>query len=122
MVSNTELGKLKLEHKIKKAIFLAPKVYYLETVEGSVIVKVKGLNTSNVQLTREDFETLLYKDVTIEKVQTKWFRSVKDATILLKKQIYTLKVTSNKRGLIYDCSGKLIGTSPLVIDVNKKVL
>lgn len=44
LISNTELGKLKLEYVIKKAIFLAPKVYYLITESDELIYKVKGLS------------------------------------------------------------------------------
>jgi hypothetical protein len=36
-ISSTELGKLKLENVLNDAIFLAPKVYYLETIEGKKI-------------------------------------------------------------------------------------
>jgi DNA polymerase elongation subunit (family B) len=120
LVSNTELGKLKLEHKIRKGIFLSPKVYYLET-EDSIVIKVKGLNTKELKLTKEDFESLLNKDVLLEKEQTKWFRSIKDAQILLKRQLYTLKVTSNKRELIYDSNNRLIATKPLVINEDKTI-
>lgn len=34
---------MKLEHKISDAVFIAPKVYGIETIEGDKIVKVKGL-------------------------------------------------------------------------------
>jgi len=67
-ISSTILGKMKLEYVCNKAIFLAPKVYYLETVDGKVIYKVKGLK-HEVELTLNDFESLLYKDTFIKKVQ-----------------------------------------------------
>jgi DNA polymerase elongation subunit (family B) len=60
MVSSTELGKLKLENVLDKAIFLAPKMYYLESEEGAIIYKVKGLK-HEVELTLEDFNSLLFK-------------------------------------------------------------
>jgi DNA polymerase elongation subunit (family B) len=44
MISNKILGKMKLEYVLNKAIFLAPKVYYLETTDGRIIYKVKGLS------------------------------------------------------------------------------
>jgi DNA polymerase elongation subunit (family B) len=34
LLDNAELGKLKLEHKIREGIFPMPKVYYLETTDG----------------------------------------------------------------------------------------
>ena len=39
-----ELGLMKLEYIIKKAVFLAPKVYGLITDEANEIIKAKGLN------------------------------------------------------------------------------
>jgi hypothetical protein len=73
-ISDTKLGKLKLENTCKKAIFLAPKLYCLLTESGNFIHKVKGLK-HEVDLTFEDFENLLVKDFSIEKTQTKWKRS-----------------------------------------------
>jgi hypothetical protein len=69
-ISNKILGKLKLENVIKKAIFLSPKVYYLETEDNKVIYKVKGLK-HEIELTKNDFESLLYKDAFLEKNQSK---------------------------------------------------
>jgi hypothetical protein len=53
-LSETILGKLKLETQNKKAIFLTPKVYCLETIQGEFIHKVKGLN-HDINLTFDDF-------------------------------------------------------------------
>jgi DNA polymerase elongation subunit (family B) len=55
LVDNKKLGKLKLENICKKAIFLAPKVYCLETLDGKFIYKVKGLK-HEVDLTMDDFK------------------------------------------------------------------
>jgi len=42
-ISNTELGKMKLEGIYDKALFLAPKLYALEnTKDGESIIKIKG--------------------------------------------------------------------------------
>jgi DNA polymerase elongation subunit (family B) len=70
LVNNKILGKMKLEHIINKAIFLAPKVYYLETENGKVIYKVKGLS-HDIELTFDDFKTLLNKESLLQKFQTK---------------------------------------------------
>jgi len=61
---------MKLENVLTKAIFISPKVYYLQTVDGKVIYKVKGLS-HNVELTLNDFKQLLYKDALLKKSQTK---------------------------------------------------
>jgi hypothetical protein len=70
LISQTILGKLKLENTCKKAIFLAPKMYCLETLENKIIYKVKGLK-HEIELTMKDFEQLLYKDANLKKHQTK---------------------------------------------------
>jgi hypothetical protein len=62
LIDNKELGKLKLETINKKAIFLTPKVYCLLTESDEFIHKVKGLS-HDINLTFEDFENLLVKDL-----------------------------------------------------------
>jgi len=56
-VSNTELGKFKLEYEIKKAYFLAPKMYIVETLNGELNMKMKGIPKK--QLKEEYFYKLL---------------------------------------------------------------
>jgi hypothetical protein len=70
MISNTILGQMKLEYICRKAIFISPKVYYLETINNEIIYKVKGLK-HEVELTLTDFENLLTKDNYLEKSQIK---------------------------------------------------
>nr|YP_009487300.1 hypothetical protein [Russula lepida]AWB36202.1 hypothetical protein [Russula lepida] len=120
MISSTILGKMKLEYILKKAIFLAPKVYYLETEEGKIIYKVKGLK-HDIKLTMEDFKKLLFKDSLIEKTQSKWFRKLSDGKINVLEELYTLKVNDNKRELIYNKNNKLIATRAYKIDKSKDI-
>jgi hypothetical protein len=70
LISDMKLGKLKLEHVCKKALFLGPKLYCLLTDSNEFIHKVKGLK-HEIELTFEDFENLLTKDFSIEKTQVK---------------------------------------------------
>jgi hypothetical protein len=70
MVNPKILGKMKLENILDKAIFLAPKVYYLISKLGEHIYKVKGLS-HDIVLTYNDFENLLFKESMLQKVQTK---------------------------------------------------
>lgn len=42
MVHYTKLGKLKLEHKIKRGIFINGELYSLITENGELILKSKG--------------------------------------------------------------------------------
>jgi len=122
LISNNELGKMKLENTYKKAIFLSPKVYCLLTEDDTLIYKVKGLK-HEIELTMKDFEQLLYKDSFIEKYQTKWTRNLSEGYININilNQLYTLKVTENKRQLIYNKNGKLIGTKAYKIDESKDI-
>jgi DNA polymerase type B, organellar and viral len=113
------LGKLKLETTNKRAIFLTPKVYCLETVDGEFIHKVKGLS-HDIKLTFQDFEKLLFKDALIEKSQTKWFRNLSEGKINLLEEVYTLKVNDNKRELVYK-NNKLIATKPYKINSDKVI-
>lgn len=53
-LSETILGKLKLENTCKRAIFLTHKVYCLLTESGETIYKVKGLS-HEVELNFNDF-------------------------------------------------------------------
>jgi len=118
IINNKELGKLKLESVSKKGIFLAPKCYALQTVDDKFIFKVKGLiNTTHLNI--NDFNKLVFQDSIIKKNQTKWYKSLSQGTIALLEQSYTLKVTDNKRELIYNSDKKLIATKPYILYNNK---
>ncbi len=120
MISETILGKLKLENILDKAIFLAPKVYSLITELAQHIYKVKGLS-HDVILSHNDFENLLIKESFLKKLQTKWRKNLSQGNISVLDEVYTLKVTTNKRKLIYE-NGKLVGTEPYIINFKKEIL
>jgi hypothetical protein len=120
LVNSKVLGKMKLENTLSKAIFLAPKVYYLITDTGEHIYKVKGLS-HDVELNFKDFESLLNKQSFLEKIQTKWRKNLSEGNMSVLNEVYTLQVTSNKRKLIYE-NNKLIGTVPYIINSNKEIL
>lgn len=116
LVSNNELGKLKLEYICNKGVFIAPKVYGLITNNNQVIIKIKGLTKETIEqnVTIKLLEELLIKDSKLEIPQNKWYKSIIDSNITIKEQLYTLKVTDNKRELIY-VNNKLVNTKPLTI-------
>ena len=120
MISNTILGKMKLECILIDAIFLSPKMYYLETIEGKVIYKVKGLK-HEVELTKDDFINLLFEKSFLEKTQTKWIKNLTGGNIEVRNDLYTLKITNNKRELIYNKDNELINTIPYNIDHDKEI-
>ena len=104
---SSKLGLLKLEYICKDAVFLAPKVYSLLTDNG-LIVKIKGLTKKSIDnITLDQLNELIFKDSKIEANQEKWYKDISSGNISIKDQIYTLKVTGNKRDLIYD-NDKLI--------------
>ena len=108
----TALGQFKLENVIEKAVFLAPKVYALITESSDQVVKVKGI--TNEIVTELDFNTLenlLYKDASREFTKTKWFKNVIGGEISIQDMAYTLKITSNKRQIIYN-EGVFSNTKP----------
>jgi DNA polymerase elongation subunit (family B) len=70
LINSKILGKMKLENIIKKAIFLAPKVYCFLNEDNEFIYKVKGLK-HEVELTMNDFKSLLKKDALLLKHQNK---------------------------------------------------
>ena len=117
---------MKLETTCSKAIFLAPHlkwVYGLLDINNNQIIKVKGLNPKFlIGLKLNDLEKLLVKNSNIKLLQDKWFRSIKEGNITIMEQLYNLQVTDNKRKLIYNNDGMLIGTSPYIINENKEII
>jgi hypothetical protein len=100
MVGN-ELGQLKLEHVIYRAIFLAPKVYGLVTTDGQEIIKVKGLGTyGEDELNINTLENLLIVDSNKTFCPEKWYKNVLAGEVTTTDIAYTLKATNNKRVFI----------------------
>ena len=112
----TQLGQLKLEHVINKAVFLAPKVYGFIDVEGNEVIKIKGVTdeiTSNIHI--NDLEYLLILDANKVFSQHKWYKSLMGGSITITDVLYNLKVTSNKRNAIY-VDGVFNSTEPVNYD------
>jgi DNA polymerase type B, organellar and viral len=118
LVNSKVLGLMKLEYILVEAIFLAPKVYYLETEDGKTIYKVKGLK-HEIELTKNDFEKLLVEQSILGKFQNKWIKNLSDGNIEVRNELYTLKVTDNKRQLIYNENNELINSNPYIINNDK---
>jgi hypothetical protein len=115
MIGN-ELGQMKLEHTIKKAIFLAPKVYGLVDINDNEIIKAKGLTKDSIKnLKVSDLELLLRKDITKIFTQEKGYKSLFNANINVLDTAYTLKATSNKRQHIYN-KNIFVNTKPYNFD------
>lgn len=112
----SELGKFKLEYKIKKAVFIAPKVYSLLLEDNSIITKIKGSKNKDISI--EAFEILLNSNLNgnnLKLKQEKWFRNIEKTSIRIMESIYTLKTTENKRKFITDDKGIYIETIPFIL-------
>jgi len=118
-----EIGELKLEYKINKAIFLGPKAYFLELEDGNFSLKIKGLNKDVLskaikkELTFDNFSKLLFKDEFIMVYQDKWYKNLQEGTINILEQTYNIKHNDNKRQLIYTDKGLLIDTVPYSLPI-----
>ena len=116
-----QLGQMKLEHVITKAVFLAPKVYALITDQAEQIIKAKGITTDQIKgINIADFEQLLYRDSSRIFNQSKLYKSLYGNNLPeLKNTNYTLKATSNKRQNIY-VNGIFDHTKPITYNNNLK--
>lgn len=104
----TALGQLKLEHELKEAVFLAPKVYAIKTISNQEIVKVKGVTKEAIAsegLNFDKLDQLRAKDVFMEFNQEKWFKKLYEGSITISDVSYHLKATSNKRLAEYSFNG-----------------
>jgi DNA polymerase type B, organellar and viral len=106
------LGKLKLEHTFKEGIFVAPKIYYLELEDGSIVTKCKGYSG---KLCKTQYLDLL-EGKTLDLTVTRWSRNLQTGTVQIKKALpYKLNPIFIKRNKILD-QGKWIDTAPLVLN------
>lgn len=127
-VIGNKLGQLKLECEIEKAIFLAPKAYYLETSEGKTIVKIKGLSAAVINelcgdnvLNFDSFINVLYKDSEQIVVQNKSVKNLLESSLDIIQQTYSIKHNDNKRDLVYsDLGGQL--KAGILVDTKPKML
>jgi hypothetical protein len=110
------IGQFKLECVIKRAVFLAPKVYGLITENGDEIIKIKGVSKDVLPgFHINDLDDLLYINTSKEFTQEKWFKKVIEGDITVSDIAYTLKTTSNKRQTIY-IKNIFGGTKPFFYD------
>ncbi|XP_059645954.1 DNA polymerase-like [Cornus florida] len=118
-VSNLELGKLKIEHKVKKGHFLAPKSYSLETEESGDVIRHKG--PAKKMVNRGWFEGQFAdlartQNITVEShFRVDWHT----LNIAIKKyQVSLGSKIGTKREPVFDENGAWIDTKPKhVIDL-----
>ncbi|KAK2995369.1 hypothetical protein RJ640_029001 [Escallonia rubra] len=110
------LGKFKLEHKIKKALFLAPKSYYFETEDGGKVKKHKGAASS---FATEEWFMSQFEDLTrteLVPVEANFRMDFKTFKITKKDMQYNLGVkVGTKRKPVFDENNIWVDTIPVDI-------
>ena len=97
-----ELGQFKIEHIIKIAFFLGPKVYGFLTDKDQVVIKIKGLSQEAVKdVILKDLEQLLYENSEHYYHHTKMHKNLYESEISVQTTAYLLRATTNKRLSIY---------------------
>lgn len=112
-ISDTELGKFKLENKVNEGIFILPKVYMIKTLDKKTIIKCKGLD--NKLLTDTDIYNVFFNSSNIIKKFVSHFkRNFLKFTIF--KQQYDVQISANllKRKKVFKFD-KWVDTSPFKI-------
>lgn len=112
------LGKFKQEYGgiIYKAMFVAPKFYYLSTHKGDIF-KTKGISTN---ISKIDFlkltngESLIVRD-------NRWLRNLSSESVQILTQDIIISSDFDKRNKLFSL-GKWVGTSPLVINNNREIV
>lgn len=121
-ISETAIGKFKLERILKRAIFLTPKFY------GGILLNKENKYTEYVKnkglkypIEFNKLYRLLYKNNKIQLEQEKWFRDISGATIKVDRDTkHTLKLSSLKRNIIFK-NNKFVDTKPLVLKDSNQV-
>lgn len=109
-----QLGLFKLEHEIKHAYFISPKLYAFKTKNAELIVKAKGIGS---KLDYNSFETLI-NNHNIIKAQERWFKDPANAAINIKNIDMNISSINLKRKQIM-INNRLSHTLPLIINNNK---
>ena len=76
-------------------------------------MKVKGLKNP---VSFHELLVLLKKDETLEIDQNKLYKNIGKGYLTLQKEIYTLKLTENKRVLIFDKNNNFCETKPFILN------
>ena len=110
------LGKLKLENTFKEGIFAAPKIYYLELEDGTILTKCKGYSG---KLNKSQYLDLL-EGHALDLTVTRWVRSLGEGSVQIRKGLkYILNPQFNKRQKVFE-DGKWVNTSPRIFNLKER--
>ena len=116
-VSSTKLGLFKLEGVVNEAIFVAPKVYYVEYADGSVVKKFKGLK--NEMIDKNDYIKLYRNEIVFKNIVNFFVVNYKSFEINIRKSLFKFTGISKKFEKEYD-NNIWISCKPIVLDKNIK--
>lgn len=112
IAESTKMGEMKLVGRIKRAEFIAPKLYILEMEDGTVDVKAKGfgLGFGGGKITEETLKACLSGEHKIEaKKMMKLKEGIRAGNFPVMKSVFKgSKVIDNKRILLPDGNTKAI--------------
>jgi hypothetical protein len=84
----TELGKFKLEYKIKRAYFISNKTYCLILENGETIIKTKGVQSKSLSV--KDFENMYFKEISVKATKTQATKNYSKGSVSIKDEDITL--------------------------------
>jgi hypothetical protein len=108
---NNELGGMKLEHQLKKGIFIGSKTYGFITSDDQVIVKVKGFNSKKIKL-NQLIKLLDPNELLI--VNSQLFKKTSSGIEIINFNKKLTNTISHKRNIILK-NGIIVDTYPLTI-------
>lgn len=110
-----ELGKFKLEYKLKRAIFITSKTYMLELEDGHIITKAKGVNIGSLK--KNDFENMYFKSKDATALKTQSNLEFSEGTVNIYTKSTRIRYDSYiKREKIYNKEGLWIDTKPIIFN------
>ena len=109
-ISNTILGKWKYEGEYNKAIFIAPKLYYLGD-SNREIIKNKGVSNN---LSYNQFINL-YKGISQQSNKIIFKKDIANSTVNINNTIVNISGDLNKRIKLYDDNNNWYDTKPIVL-------
>ena len=110
------------EHTFNKALFIAPKIYYLEDLNGKITFKVKGVSTKASEYTYEDLTYTFIKGTSIKFTNQTQFRHIpkhKGLGIMIIDNLakeYELQISSKRN---WEIDTTRAWTTPLIVDTTK---
>lgn len=112
-ISSIELGKLKMEHFVKKGVFLAPKSYTLITKDAGDIIKHKGPAKGFVDTEWFNSQYADLSRIKLITVESNFRIDWRNLNIVKKDNIVKLGIkVDSKRDPIYDNNNVWVDTQP----------